>query len=102
MVSSQMASAIYDRTTIEISASKTHGGSEYLFKVTGSVLKFDGFRVLYIEQKDEDNEDDASESRFPVLKKGDELKCLSVDVEQHFRSSVALDKGQVGRFYYQV
>ena len=84
MVSSQMASAIYDRTTIEISASKTHGGSEYLFKATGSVLKFDGFRVLYIEQKDEDNEDDVSESRFPVLKKGDDLKCLSVDVEQHF------------------
>ena len=84
MVSSQMANAIYDRTTIEVGASGTHSGAEYLFKATGSVQKFDGFRALYTEQKDDDDDEDANESRLPILKKGDELKCVSVDTDQHF------------------
>jgi len=51
-VASQMAAAVYDQTTVEIEAKgRTRG---YLFRATGSVLKFAGFTAVYEEARDED------------------------------------------------
>src|SRR6266567_1004212 len=46
-VASQMNPAVFDQTTIEIAA------GEYALKATGSVEKFNGFRAVYEEGKDE-------------------------------------------------
>jgi DNA topoisomerase-1 len=46
-VSSQMTQAVFDQTTVDIEAKATHS---YDFRVTGSVLKFDGF--LKFEEED--------------------------------------------------
>ena len=46
-VSSQMTPAVFDQTTVDIEAKADHA---YDFRVTGSVLKFDGF--LKFEEED--------------------------------------------------
>ena len=46
-VSSQMTPAVFDQTTVDIEAKAEH---TYDFRVTGSVLKFDGF--LKFEEED--------------------------------------------------
>jgi len=74
--SSQMSPAVYDTVTIDVSA------GEYLFRITGSVIKFPGFMVLYIEGTDEEGEKE--ESSLPELKKGQVLKLLELLPEQHF------------------
>ncbi|HMV50129.1 MAG TPA: type I DNA topoisomerase, partial [Blastocatellia bacterium] len=62
-VASQMMPAVFDQTTIDISA-----GEKYLFRATGSVLKFDGFLAVYEEGKDEkDEEDDERAAKLPKV-----------------------------------
>ena len=54
-VASQMSNARLEKTTVDISISKA---PDRLMKAHGEVLKFDGFLKLYMEGKDdEDNED---------------------------------------------
>ncbi|MCH8199612.1 MAG: type I DNA topoisomerase [Chloroflexi bacterium] len=84
MVASQMADAVLDSTQIEITANGTSGAS-YLFRVSGSVLRFAGFRVLYLEAKDEDAEDDDEAERvLPALTEDQVLAFLGLDPQQHF------------------
>ncbi|MGE0128553.1 MAG: type I DNA topoisomerase [Blastocatellales bacterium] len=79
-VASQMMPAIFDQTTIDISA-----GAKYLFRATGSVLKFDGFLAVYEEGKDEkDEEDEERAAKLPKVEKGEELKLNSLTPNQHF------------------
>ena len=50
-VASQMVPALFDQTTIDVSANGKNG-VEYVFRATGSVKKFDGFLKVYEEGKD--------------------------------------------------
>ncbi|MGE0882824.1 MAG: type I DNA topoisomerase [Blastocatellales bacterium] len=79
-VASQMMPAIFDQTTIDIAA-----GEKYLFRATGSVIKFDGFLAVYEEGKDEkDEEDDERTAKLPKVEKGEQLKLNSLTPNQHF------------------
>jgi DNA topoisomerase-1 len=79
-VASQMMPAIFDQTTIDIAA-----GQKYLFRATGSVIKFDGFLAVYEEGKDEKDEDDEERAaKLPKVEKGEELKLNSLTPNQHF------------------
>lgn len=79
-VASQMMPAIFDQTTIDIAA-----GEKYLFRATGSVIKFDGFLAVYEEGKDEkDEEDDERAAKLPRVEKGEQLKLNSLTPNQHF------------------
>ena len=72
-VASQMADAVYDTVTIDIKA------NNYMFRATGSTLKFDGFMKVYSIQ-----DEDTKEPKLPVLVQGDNLNLLEVVPEQHF------------------
>ena len=79
-VASQMMPALFDQTTIDIAA-----GEKYLFRATGSVLKFDGFLAVYEEGKDEkDEEDEERAAKLPKVEKGENLKLNAVTPNQHF------------------
>ena len=85
MLASQMSDAIFDSTTADIAAPSKRSGTEYSFRATGSVLKFPGYRVLYMEDRDDDDGDEAEgTARLPALAKGDALDCLALAPEQHF------------------
>ncbi len=80
-VASQMNAAIFDQTTIEISA------GDYRLKATGSVEKFNGFRAVYEEGKDEKSEmleDEELKHRLPAVAEGEVLKLRKLTPEQHF------------------
>ncbi len=80
-VASQMNPAVFDQTTIDISA------GEYLLRATGSVEKFNGFRAVYEEGKDEKvemEEDEELKLRLPQVEQGEKLKLHKITPEQHF------------------
>ncbi|HEY0080032.1 MAG TPA: type I DNA topoisomerase [Pyrinomonadaceae bacterium] len=78
-VASQMMPAVFDQTTIDIEAGR------FLFRATGSVLKFDGFLRVYEEGHDEKSEDDEEAARkLPPVERGEELRLNAVAPEQHF------------------
>ncbi len=86
MVASQMAEAISDNTTADIDATCKDANKGYLFRATGTVLKFPGFRTLYMEDVD-DRSDDATDQKndaLPVLAQGMDLSCLKLESKQHF------------------
>jgi len=80
MVSSQMAAAQIDTTTVDIEA-KT--GESYLFRAKRSVVAFPGFLTLYQESRD-DADDEDGKAPLPRLSRGDRLKLLSLFPEQNF------------------
>jgi DNA topoisomerase-1 len=83
-VACQMTPAVFDQTTIDISA-RGKDASEYLFRVTGSVLKFGGFLKVYEEGKDQsDEEDEEMKHRLPAVAEGEHLKFRGLTPEQHF------------------
>ena len=78
-VASQMVPAVFDQTTIDVAA------GDYLFRATGSVLRFDGFLTVYQETRDETETEDDEEGRaLPRVSAGERLRLESLQPQQHF------------------
>jgi DNA topoisomerase-1 len=83
-IASQMNPAIFDQTTIDLSAIGL-SGVDYTFRATGSVQKFEGFLKVYEEGKDaKDDEDDELKHKLPAVTQGEELSFRALKPEQHF------------------
>jgi DNA topoisomerase-1 len=83
-VASQMMPALYDQTTIDVAA-KGKDDAAYVFRATGSVLKFDGYLKVYQEGKDQiDEEDEEMKHRLPLVTEGETLRFKQIKPEQHF------------------
>ncbi len=76
-LASQMKPAIYDTVKIIISV------SDYIFHATGSTIKFDGYMKLYMETKEEKNEED-DENKLPELEVNEKLVQKKIDFKQKF------------------
>lgn len=74
-IASQMATCLMDTVSVDISANGCG------FKATGYSVKFDGFTVLYEEQKDDDGE---KKNVLPLIKKDDKLNLQELLGNQHF------------------
>jgi DNA topoisomerase-1 len=75
-IACQMNEAIYDQTSVDISA------GDHLLRATGRVTLFDGFLKVYREGRDdEEDEDDRS---LPELTEGQLLDLVDVIPTQHF------------------
>ncbi|GAB4123082.1 MAG: type I DNA topoisomerase [Roseiflexaceae bacterium] len=89
-LASQMASAIFDSTSVDIGAGRDLAeqrgpkGDPYTFRATGSVLKFPGFLAVYNVSLDEGEEDEDSERRLPTLSEGENLDLQQLLPVQHF------------------
>jgi DNA topoisomerase-1 len=81
-VASQMAEALFDQVSVDVEASAA-GAERYLLRATGQTVKFDGFRRVYFEGRDDAADEDA-ESRLPELTEEQVLRLLEVLPEQHF------------------
>jgi len=75
-VASQMAPALYETVTIEIAA------GDYVFRASGSSIKFKGFLLLYSEDKDD--KDEEKDIILPDLEEGRILKLKKLLPKQHF------------------
>jgi DNA topoisomerase I len=83
-VASQMASAVFDVTTVEVEATPPAPGDHFMFRVTGSRMKFPGFLALYIEGRDDAQVEDEERKPLPELTPGELLDLLQLIPEQHF------------------
>jgi DNA topoisomerase-1 len=79
-LASQMESARFERTTVDILAEA--GGRKLDLRATGQVVLFDGFLALY-QETDEDAEDEDSK-RLPAMKPGESVAKKSIAATQHF------------------
>jgi DNA topoisomerase-1 len=85
-VASQMLPAIFDVTTAKIAAVSSKTEKTYDFRVSGSVLRFDGFLKVYEVAEEQKDDDDESSNKLPDL---DNVKALALEKlldEQHFTS----------------
>jgi DNA topoisomerase-1 len=78
-MASQMAPAIFDTTTVDFDLGK------YLFRATGSVIKFKGFLSLYKEAR-EAGEGKAleDEQALPAIEPGEHAPVREITPSQHF------------------
>jgi DNA topoisomerase I len=82
-VASQMNPAVFDQTTVDIDAKS--GSDTFWFRVTGSVMKFDGFLKVYEESKEgKDEEDEELKHKLPAMEAGQKLTLKELKPEQHF------------------
>jgi DNA topoisomerase I len=87
-VASQMANAQLDNTSVDIKAGKepvAPAEMPYLFRATGSVIRFPGFLAVYQESVDDDAQDEElSKKALPPLVLHEPLNLLQLLPEQHF------------------
>ena len=79
-VASQMETALFERTTIDL-LSKDQRAQ---LRATGQVLVFDGFIKLYTEGHDAGDDDDDAEGRLPKMEQGQHADLLKADANQSF------------------
>jgi DNA topoisomerase I len=83
-VASQMLPAVFDQTTIDISA------GDYTFRATGSVQKFDGYLRVYqlpaanADREDDEKTDEGEGNALPRVTEGQVLRLEQIRPEQHF------------------
>lgn len=75
-VASQMAQALIDQKSILIKATE-----KYLFSVSGSTVKFNGYMRLYATEEKSKDKDIQS---LPPVEEGAELTTLKINPKQHF------------------
>ncbi len=79
-LASQMRPAVYDTVSADIEA------GEYLFRVQGSTLRFQGFMAVYVESREETEtpSEEEAEAVLPALEAGEVLALLALEPKQHF------------------
>jgi DNA topoisomerase-1 len=89
-IASQMRPAILDQTGVDVAAGKPDeiaraADAPFVFRATGSVVKFPGFMAVYQAGRDEgDAGDELEKGALPPLATGENLDLLQLLPEQHF------------------
>lgn len=85
-VASQMSPAVYDTIAVEITAVPPSSDGEYLFRASGSTLRFKGFLMAYEEAKEAEEQEESERAReeIPPLVMGEMLDLIRLLPAQHF------------------
>lgn len=78
-IASQMSDALIEKTVITIDISN----HKAKFISTGEVIKFEGFLKVYLESKDDEDED-ATQNNLPLVKVGEKLEAETITAQQRF------------------
>ncbi len=82
-LASQAEPAVFDQTSVELEA-KAKTNKSYLYRATGSILRFDGFLSLWKTQEEDENvEADEGTQSLPDLKESSKVGCKNVITEKH-------------------
>ena len=79
-LASQMSDATIQRTQITIVSPSV----VQKFEATADRVTFDGFLKVYMESKDDDSNDDATEMLLPALKEGQKMNNLVIKATEKF------------------
>jgi DNA topoisomerase-1 len=78
-MASQMSPAVFDTTTVDFDLGR------FLFRATGSVVKFDGYQRLYKESREaEEGKPLEEEQGLPSVEKGENIPVRAITPSQHF------------------
>ncbi|MEL6274182.1 MAG: type I DNA topoisomerase, partial [Bacteroidota bacterium] len=80
-IASQMADAELEKTTVNIGISTQ---PDAVLRATGEVLKFDGFLKVYLEGKDDEEEDENTDGILPPLTEGQLLNLSKMTATERF------------------
>ncbi|MFT6717828.1 MAG: DNA topoisomerase-1, partial [Sphingobacteriales bacterium] len=80
-IASQMSDAQLEKTTVKIRQAEL----EYNFVGAGEVLKFEGFLKVYLEGKDDENEEDSG--MLPAMNEGETLLAVSIESRERFSNN---------------
>ncbi|MBM4193904.1 MAG: type I DNA topoisomerase [Gemmatimonadetes bacterium] len=81
-MASQMAPAVFDTTTVDFDFANKR---RYLFRATGSVIKFPGFLSLYKEAREEgEGKALEDEQALPAIEPGEHAPVKAITPTQHF------------------
>ena len=80
-IASQMAEAKLEKTTVKIGISSIPGAT---LNAVGEVLKFDGFLKVYLESKDDDEEEGEAKGMLPPLKVGQNMQLGQMTAVERF------------------
>jgi len=85
-IASQMVPAVYDITTAKIEAKSAIDRKTYDFRVTGSVMRFDGFLKVYemSEEKKAEDDENSLANKLPNLEDRMGLGLEQLFPEDHF------------------
>ena len=91
-VACQMADATFDLTTIQVDAIPADGSGALHLRASESVIRFPGYRQLYEEMRENEDEEEEGPRGLPVLDAGDALRTVGakpdgqapVRGDQHF------------------
>lgn len=75
-IASQMAPAVLDTVKVDL------WNNDVMFRSNGQTIKFKGFMTIYIEGKDDEEEE--LENTLPELTEGEVVKAEKIDPKQHF------------------
>ena len=75
-IASQMTNAVYSTLSAEFDA------NEVTFRASARTLKFAGYRAVYVDGSEENEEKDAK--KLPTLEEGMKLNASEIQDEQHF------------------
>ena len=79
-IASQMSDAEFEKTTAKIAIST----NKEMLTASGEVMKFDGFLKVYMEGKDDDEDDENSEGILPPLTIGSQLSFVAMSAAEKF------------------
>lgn len=83
-IASQMADAVIEKTTIDIEdANAASAEKPSKFVATGEVIKFDGFLKIYLEGRD-DVDEEAAQGLLPALTVGESMSLLDMTAQQRY------------------
>ncbi len=83
-VASQMADAKFDQTTVEILATATRSGRDYILRTSGSIMTFAGYLAVYREGLDEPDPESDEGRVLPNLQEGQALDLRDIGATQRF------------------
>lgn len=81
-VASQMEPAVYNYVAVDIAAGNVDDPKAQL-RETGRTIKFEGYLKVYLDEKEETDDNDEDDIMFPVLEVGDSLNLINVDIKEH-------------------
>ena len=79
----QMSPAKFDAVSVDLAVGQGLNSEANLFRATGQTLIFPGFIAVYMEGRD-DEEDEDGESKLPHLETGEILNVEKIYGDQHF------------------
>jgi DNA topoisomerase I len=80
----QMKEALLNKVGVDISAEKGGVATGYQFRATGQTIAFPGFMEVYLEGRDEDEEQHEGEKFLPELSEGEVVNFKDLQLNQHF------------------